>query len=401
LTQRRSNRSPSGHGFSSIVSGWLQGGRRPVALVLLLAIGVLLGIGVGSYFGNGKREQGGLPQQIGSQMPSTLMTPSPPQAEPSSASPAEPSAAKPPAQPQGVVPVPQPPAAKRTAPDKLTVPPEHGPYVATAIPEARVVAPPPSKDGTPQWLAYAVPMPGGAAGKPMIAVVIDDLGLDRKRSARVTDLPSPLTLAFLPYALELPAQTASGRVKGHELLVHVPMEPVGASFDPGPASSLLKTGLSESEIKARLERDLSQFEGFVGVNNHMGSKFTSDRAGMRVALAELQSRGLLFLDSRTSAQSVGAEVAREIGIPFAERNVFLDNEINRPAVEAQLSKLEGYARQYGHAIAIGHPHDATIEALSAWLPTLEAKGFALVPVSAIVKRQAASMARNGQKSTAP
>jgi polysaccharide deacetylase 2 family uncharacterized protein YibQ len=378
LTQRRQHRISSGQGFSSIFSGWLQGGRRPLALLLLLAIGILLGVGAGSFLGSGKRE---MPpqQQASAQLPPTkLVTPPQPSQTPK---PPETSVVAPP--PVASLPAP----SVRKEPEKLSVPPEHGPYVATAIPEARVVAPPPSRDGTPPWLAYAVPMGPAAAGKPMIAVVVDDLGLDRKRTARVIDLPAPLTLAFLPYAQELPAQTASGRAKGHELLVHVPMEPVGANYDPGPDSSLLKNGLSADDIRTRLERDLSQFAGFVGVNNHMGSKFTSDRAGMRVALSELQTRGLLFLDSRTSAQSVGAEVAREVGIPFAERNVFLDNEISRPAVDAQLAKLEDYARLYGHAIAIGHPHDATIGALEAWLPSLEAKGYALVPVSAIVKRQ--------------
>ncbi|MBI5121521.1 MAG: divergent polysaccharide deacetylase family protein [Rhodospirillales bacterium] len=241
-------------------------------------------------------------------------------------------------------------------------------------------------------------MPPQAVGsKPMIAVVIDDLGLDRRRSARVIELAGPLTLAFLPYAQELPAQTAFGHAKGHELLVHVPMEPVGASYDPGPDSNLMKVGLSADEIRNRLERDLAQFAGYVGINNHMGSKFTSDKAGMRVVLKELQDRGLLFLDSRTSAQSVGAEVARDLGLPFAERNVFLDNVPSLIEVSSQLEKLESYARQYGHAIAIGHPHDGTIEALTAWLPTLEAKGLTLVPVSAIVKRQASLAAKKQQQ----
>lgn len=379
MTQRKRSRSSSDQGYSSLISGWLIHGHRPLALLLLLAIGILLGVGFGSWLGTGREP---LPQEVSSQMPS------PPQPPPPAA----------PVAPPAPIAKPEPaPVAKPAAqaPEKLAVPPEHGPYVATAIPNARVVAPPPSrdgtppsKDGTPPWLAYAVPLPSQAAGKPMIAVVIDDLGLDRKRSARVIDLSAPLTLAFLPYAQDLPSQTNAGRARGHELLVHVPMEPVGANYDPGPDSSLLKVGLSAEDIQGRLEHDLSQFYGFVGVNNHMGSKFTSDRAGMRVALAELQSRGLLFLDSRTSGQSVGAEIAREVGIPFAERNVFLDNVPSLVEVSTQLEKLELYARQYGHAIAIGHPHDGTIEALTAWLPTLEAKGFALAPVSAIVKRQA-------------
>lgn len=368
MSQKRRQRPFS---YSNIYSGWLLRGQKPLGLLLLLAVGIFLGVGFGSWIG-AKREP--IPPEVSAAIPGqALVTPPPAVSTPPAPTPAA---------------VPAPPAAPK-APEKLTVPPEHGPYVATAIPDARIVSPPPSKDGTPPWLAYAVPVPPQAVGgKPMIAVVIDDLGLDRRRSARVIELAGPLTLAFLPYAQELPAQTAFGHAKGHELLVHVPMEPVGASYDPGPDSNLMKVGLSADEIRNRLERDLAQFAGYVGINNHMGSKFTADRAGMRIVLKELQDRGLLFLDSRTSAQSVGAEMARDLGIPFAERNVFLDNVPTLIEVSTQLEKLELYARQYGHAIAIGHPHDGTIEALAAWLPTLEAKGFALVPVSAIVKRQA-------------
>lgn len=363
-------------GFSRVTFGWLGRGQRPLALALLLLVGVMLGVGFGSLVGGSKRPDV-------KQVAPTQESPQTPLSAPSSLQQAPAPA------PTETAPVPaQSPTSSPAAPlQKLAVPPEHGPYVATAIPDARVVAPLPSaRDGAPPWLAYAVPMT--ADSRPMIAIVIDDLGLDRRRSARIVELRGPLTLSFLPYAQDLPTQTAQGRAKGHELLVHVPMEPVGANYDPGPESNLLKVGLTAGEIRARLERDLAQFSGFVGVNNHMGSKFTADRAGMRVALAELHDRGLLFLDSRTSAQSVGAEVAREIGLPFAERNVFLDNVPSLQAVDDQLEKVEAYARQYGHAIAIGHPHDGTIEALAVWLPTLEAKGFALAPLSAIVKRQA-------------
>lgn len=377
MSQKRRQRPFS---YSNIYSGWLLRGQKPLGLLLLLAVGIFLGVGFGSWIG---ARQEPIPQDVSAAIPGqALVTPPVAVSTPPAPTPAA---------------VPPPPAAPKV-PEKLTVPPEHGPYVATAIPDARIVAPPPSKNGTPPWLAYAVPMPPQAVGsKPMIAVVIDDLGLDRRRSARVIELAGPLTLAFLPYAQELPAQTAFGHAKGHELLVHVPMEPVGASYDPGPDSNLMKVGLSADEIRNRLERDLAQFAGYVGINNHMGSKFTSDKAGMRVVLKELQDRGLLFLDSRTSAQSVGAEVARELGLPFAERNVFLDNVPSLIEVSTQLEKLESYARQYGHAIAIGHPHDGTIEALTAWLPTLEAKGLTLVPVSAIVKRQASLAAKKQQQ----
>jgi polysaccharide deacetylase 2 family uncharacterized protein YibQ len=243
----------------------------------------------------------------------------------------------------------------------------------------------PTETGAPAWVRYAVPAPK-ASGQPMIAVVIDDLGVDRKRSERVVELRAPLTLAWMTYADNLPQITQAARRRGHELMVHVPMQPQGESYDPGP--DVLEVNIHPEENRRRLAWGLDRFEGFVGINNHMGSRYTADRTGMRVVMEEVKRRGLLFLDSVTTEKSVGAEMARRYGVPFSARNVFLDNDQSVAAIRAQLAKVEAHARKSGSAIAIGHPHDATIEALSAWLPSLEARGFLLVPVTAIVRAQA-------------
>jgi polysaccharide deacetylase 2 family uncharacterized protein YibQ len=253
-----------------------------------------------------------------------------------------------------------------------------------ALPKAVAPPPPETFGATPAWVRYAVPPPK-SNGKPMIAVVIDDLGVDRKRSERVVGLRAPLTLAWMTYADNLPAITREARARGHELMLHVPMQPQGASYDPGP--DVLEVRASAEENRRRLVWGLRRFEGFVGINNHMGSKFTQDPDGMRVVMEEVKRRGLLFLDSMTTGKSVGAEVAQRFGVPFAARNIFLDNEQSVAAVKAQLAKTEAHARKTGMAIAIGHPHDTTIEALAGWLPGLEARGFQLVPVTTIVKAQ--------------
>ncbi|CDK98092.1 conserved exported protein of unknown function [Magnetospirillum gryphiswaldense MSR-1 v2] len=245
-------------------------------------------------------------------------------------------------------------------------------------------APAPDPGGKPAWVRYAVPSPA-IGSRPMIAVVIDDLGVDRKRSERVTTLPAPLTLAWMTYADNLRPITQAARQRGHELMVHVPMQPQSESYDPGP--DVLEVGLPTEELRRRLRWGLSRFDGFVGINNHMGSRFTADRAGMNVVMDEIRARGLLFLDSVTTQKSVAPDLARQYGVPFAARHVFLDNEMTVSAVRGQLAKTEAYARKYGAAIAIGHPHDGTIEALAGWLPGLEAKGFVLVPVTTIVKRE--------------
>lgn len=224
------------------------------------------------------------------------------------------------------------------------------------------------------------------------------MGLDQRRSAEVAALPPPLTLSYLPYGRDLPRQTATAHRNGHELMVHIPMQPQGAGNNPGP--NALTTDLAPAEIKRRLDQALSAFDGYVGINNHMGSRFTTDRAGMDVVMAELKTRGLLFLDSRTVPHSVGAGAAVAHQVPTAGRQVFLDNELSAGEVTHQLAETERIARQTGLAIAIGHPHDVTIAALKAWLPTLQEKGFVLVPVSAAVARLEARRAAT-QTTAAP
>ncbi len=234
----------------------------------------------------------------------------------------------------------------------------------------------------PPWLRNAVPFALPAA-LPMVALVFDDLGMDRRRTERVIGFPGPLTLSFLPYAGDLPRQTRAAHAAGHELMVHMPMEPLASGLDPGPG--VLLTGLSADENLHRLDHGLAAFDGYVGLNNHMGSRFTMDRAAMAPILAELHRRGLLFLDSVTIPSTVGSELAASINLPHTQRNVFLDNEVTAAAVHAGLMRLEQLARQTGAAVAIGHPHDVTLDAVAAWLPTLAAKGLVLAPISAVVR----------------
>ncbi|HXY98604.1 MAG TPA: divergent polysaccharide deacetylase family protein [Stellaceae bacterium] len=249
---------------------------------------------------------------------------------------------------------------------------------------------PPARPGEPAWLRFAVPAPL-AQGRPRIAIVIDDVGLDRKRSERAIALPAPLTLSFLPYANDLPRLAEEAHRAGHELLVHVPMEPMSRAEDMGPNG--LAVNLGAEEVLRRLRWDLARFDGYVGINNHMGSRFTSDAASMTPVMEELKARGLLFLDSRTIGSSTGVELARKLGVPHAARDVFLDNEINAAEIAARLAEVEQVARRHGSAVAIGHPHDATIDQLAAWLASLPGKGFVPVPLSAIVKERSPEQGR--------
>ena len=236
----------------------------------------------------------------------------------------------------------------------------------------------------PPWRKYAA-LTTVDEGLPMVAIVIDDLGLNARRMARTIALPRPLTLAILPYGNGLPPMAAKARAAGHELLVHLPMEPRDSRENPGRNALLVDLG--RSEIERRILWNLSRFEGFVGVNNHMGSRFTAHEAGLEPLMLEIRKRGLLFLDSVTSGASVAGDLARSYGIPSAKRDIFLDNEISTASIEKQLALVERCARRRGQCIAIGHPHNETLEVLRRWLPTLKAKGFNLVPISAIIARR--------------
>ena len=239
---------------------------------------------------------------------------------------------------------------------------------------------------TPAWLRHAAAVPGtGEDDRPLIAIVVDDLGINRHRTALTTALKPPLTLAFLPYAGDLKRQAASARKAGHELLVHVPMEPLDNAYDPGPKA--LMTGMDSREINRLLSWNLASFDGFVGLNNHMGSKFTANHEGMKTVMKELRKRGLLYLDSQTTSATQGLELARELGVPHAARNVFLDNVVSVEAVRSRLADLEWVARSQGFAVGICHPHRATLEALAQWTDTLDRNGLRLVPLSTLVRRR--------------
>jgi len=273
-------------------------------------------------------------------------------------------------------------AYEEKALEEVYAPPHPSTEVASASPPTVDI----DHDGVqPLWMqnALAFTVPKGA---PMIAIVIDDMGVDRKRSKHMwQDVPAPLTLSFMTYADDLPDQTQAAHKQGHELMLHMSMEPSSTSIDAGP--NVLMTAMDSSEIRSLANWGMDRFEGFVGVNNHMGSRFTEDERGMRVVLEEINKRGLLFLDSRTSSHTVGPKLARKLGVPALERNVFLDNDNVPEKVQKQLGEVERLARKYGHAIAIGHPRDATIEVLKSWIPQARERGFAIVPVSVLMKER--------------
>jgi len=265
-----------------------------------------------------------------------------------------------------------PKAAAPARPAALPVPPQTLPHT---IPHS----------GTERWRQLAAPTPSDARA-PYIAIIIDDMGLDRRNSARAANIAGPLTLSFMSYANELAEQSAAARAKGHEVMLHLPMEPLDAKRnDPGP--NALYVGMDEAELRRRLNWSLDRFDDYAGVNNHMGSRFTADPRGMAIVLDELQKRGRFWLDSHTGPHSAGLSLAAKRGLVATGRDLFLDDERQAGGVAAQLAALERIARANGDAIGIGHPHGATLEALERWVVQAKARGFSLVPVTTILRNR--------------
>ncbi|WP_425402033.1 divergent polysaccharide deacetylase family protein [Kiloniella laminariae] len=218
--------------------------------------------------------------------------------------------------------------------------------------------------------------------RPRVAVVLDDVGVNRRGAELAIELPGAITLSFMTYAPGVKAMAEEARRRGHELMLHVPMEPVGRA-DPGPQALL--TGLSDQEILSRLDWGMRQFEGYIGINNHMGSKFTAWDKGMTLVLAEIAKTDYFFLDSRTSSDSVVEASAVKTGVSLLSRDVFIDNNYrDTDKILAQLMLAERVARQHGHAIAIGHPHETTVRVLHDWIKAAEGRGIDVVPISKIM-----------------
>lgn len=226
-------------------------------------------------------------------------------------------------------------------------------------------------------------LPGGQ-GEARVAILIDDLGNDRAAVLRIASWPFPVAGAVLP---GLPGSAPAARAlseSGKEVLLHLPMEPHGfPAVRPGPGVVL--RAQSEPQIVDTLERDLASVPGVTGINNHMGSAATADPRVMQAVARVLAKRGLFFVDSRTTISTVARDAAQAAGVPSVSRRVFLDDEATAEAVKRSLDDLVRRASEEGSALAIGHPHPATLEVLERELPKLRGRGVRLVRVRDLVK----------------
>jgi uncharacterized protein len=231
--------------------------------------------------------------------------------------------------------------------------------------------------------------PPRGEGGPRLAIIIDDMGHDRAPADQLLALPIPLTISILPH-LPLSAEVAEEAFRrGDQVLLHLPMEPeAGSAGGPDGVTQEpieLRVGMSSGEVNATLAGMLDTVPHAAGVNNHEGSRATANAPLMQALMPDLRSRNLFFIDSRTTAATVAYSTAEKDGVPAASRKVFLDDTPTKEAVLAQLELAAKDAARDGSAIAIGHPHPATIAALAQAGPTLESRGIRLVFASDLAR----------------
>ena len=258
------------------------------------------------------------------------------------------------------------PAPAPSSPPPTPAPPVEPPPIYEEFPPEPTPAP---------TAVEPVPVAPGAA---RVALVIDDLGRSLQDLDRLEAFGVPVSYAVLPFETLTAEVAAEISRRGHELLCHLPME-ASTGANPGPGALL--QGLPRRELAQRTRAALAAVPGAVGVNNHMGSSLTADAVALKPVLQVIKKRDLFFLDSRTSAESVGYREARRLGIPAAQRQVFLDGDPSPEAIRTQFHRLLAEARRSGAAIAIGHPYPSTLSILPGEIRQARDLGYEFVPVS--------------------
>ncbi|WP_279243829.1 divergent polysaccharide deacetylase family protein [Candidatus Litorirhabdus singularis] len=226
----------------------------------------------------------------------------------------------------------------------------------------------------------AVTLPGVAETPAVVQLVliIDDVGNHRQRDLRALQLPGRINLAILPHTSNATTIANMASAAGKEVLLHAPMSTVD-NHHLGPGA--LTSAMTELDFRATLAESLRSTPHVRGVSNHMGSALTEQVEPMSWLMEELDARGLYFVDSRTSVNTVAAATARQHRIPVLSRQVFLDNDRSPEAIAERFEEFLRRGREQGIAVAIGHPHSNTLDYLQQVLPELEARGYQLLWIS--------------------
>jgi len=211
-----------------------------------------------------------------------------------------------------------------------------------------------------------VPAPAALHPRRGLALIIDDLGYNRQALAKVFALPGPIAIAVLPEAPWAKEAVQKAKARGWSVLLHLPLEPKSERYRLRMTPAFLRVAMPSEEIERRVAAMLDAFPQVVGVNNHMGSRFTEDRRAMRALLEVLARRDLFFVDSLTSPRSVGIELARKLGLRWARRDLFLDHDPSPQAIARQWHRALDCAKTR-ICIVIAHPYPSTLAWLDAHL----------------------------------
>jgi len=244
-------------------------------------------------------------------------------------------------------------------------------------------------DGLRAAQAYARPL-SAKPNSPQIAIVITGLGISANGTAdAINKLPGPITFAFAPYGVDLDRVAAKARSLGHELLLQIPMEPFDyPENDPGPQT--LVTSLTPEQNVERLQWAMSRFQGYVGISNQMGARFTASETSFSPIMREISKRGLIYVDDGSSPRSLASQIAGGNRLAFAKANLVLDTVPSAVEVDRALVRLEGLARENGLAVAFAAALPVTIERIAIWAKTAENRGFTLAPITAAAIRAKSS-----------
>jgi polysaccharide deacetylase 2 family uncharacterized protein YibQ len=204
--------------------------------------------------------------------------------------------------------------------------------------------------------------------RPKVAIVIDDLGGETFISQELLRWDLPVTFSILPFTPHAKSLALEAQQKGKEIILHLPMEP--HEFPRvKPGEGALFQNMDEGKLLHQLSKDIEAVPHIKGVSNHMGSRLMEDPEKMRIVFSELKRRGLFFLDSRTTPQTVGLQVAQSVGLKAMERNIFIDHSSTEEDIKQQLDHLIQLSLSKGKAIGIGHPHPSTIKSLKEMIPS--------------------------------
>lgn len=231
--------------------------------------------------------------------------------------------------------------------------------------------------------SFRAPKENQQRGTGRLAIILDDLGQDPAAADAIFALPYPLTISVLPNHAHSSEIAEEARRRGYEVMLHLPMQSVG---NETPEAEELRPGMPADDVPALFEEMMQSVPNATGVNNHQGSQATADAVLMQELMPVLQKWNLFYVDSRTTAATVAYDTAQRDGVRSGFRNVpFLDDVAEVPAVRKQLELALRGAREKGDAIAIGHPHAATLQALRETLPKAKEEGVRLVHASEVVR----------------